>query len=107
MHLETVLCLQAEASVEEIQSGPRTPHLAIIGSIFNPVKIYTLVEGEVTCTTDSVVEGVYYTFGSFYVYNIEYPKAANNTWSLIQFVLCEVGGPTKPPKKVLTVASKI
>ena len=98
--------LKADASMDQVKDhAPRTPSAAVVGNLYRPTTVYVITEGQILHSFNNLVDAIFHATSAFYVFNIEFPKQACNTWTFVESVLLELH--TKIPKKVLTLRGKL
>lgn len=88
------------STVEELLSGPVTPHVAVIGNAFNSTEVYVVAEKSIIIECNGFLEVVYAAVGMYFVYNIDYPKQAATTYLFFESYILKLMPKTIPTKLI-------
>ena len=92
-----------EATLDNLQDVPVTPHLSIIGDPFTSSEVYVVAENITLIDCSNFIEGISILLGLYFVANIAYPKEAIFTYKFLEYYILKF--PCKKiPRKLLTLS---
>ena len=66
-----------------------------------------ILDGVVLCETQDFISAVHVTLATYYVFNLNYPKALDAFYTFLQKKILCIHGTRPPPSKVLTFMKKL
>lgn len=98
----------ADTPMQDIVTGPATPHVAVVGNPVTSSKVFVVAENEILIECYDFVQAVVACMAVYYCCNIKYPDEANHVYYFMQMQLLKLEHHGKKlPRKVITLVEKI